>query len=107
MIKLTGLALVVAAAFAVTSLHAGDKKGCCARGASNHGKKECSQTYTKLNLSPDQKTKLDAFQAQCDKAGCTKESMAKFMKSAEGVLSKEQFVTLKAECNKHVEKTQS
>jgi Spy/CpxP family protein refolding chaperone len=107
MIKLTGLALVAAAAFAVTSLNAGDKKGCCAQGASNHGKKECSQTYAKLNLSPEQKTKLDAFQAQCDKAGCTKESMAKFMKSAKGILSNEQFATLKTECDKHVGKTQS
>ena len=105
MIKLTALALVVAAAFAATSLHAGDKKGCCAQGASNG--KECSHTYAKLNLSPEQKTKLDSLQAQCDKAGCTKESMAKFMKSAEGVLSKEQFATLKAECDKHAQKTQS
>ena len=107
MIKLTGLALVAAAAFAATSLHAGDKKGCCAQGASNHGKKECSQTFANLNLTPEQKTKLDALQVQCDKEGCTKESMAKFMKSAEGVLSQEQLATLKAECEKHSGKTQS
>ena len=107
MIKLTSLALVAVAAFAVTSLQAGDKKGCCAQGASNRGKKECSETYAKLNLSPEQKTKLDALQTQCNKEGCTKKSMAKFMKSAEGVLSKEQFATLKAECDKHGQKTQS
>ena len=98
--RLTGLALVAAVAFAVTSAQAGDKKGCCAQGANNKGKKECSETYAKLNLKPEQKTKLDALQAQCDKEGCTKESMDKFMKSAKGVLSKEQFAILKAECDK-------
>ncbi len=100
MIKFTGLALVAAVAFAVTSTQASDKKGCCAQGVSNKGKKECSETYAKLNLTPEQKTKLDALQAQCDKEGCTKESMDKFMKSAKGVLSKEQFAILKAECDK-------
>ena len=108
MLKLTGLALVAAAAFAGTSLYAAEDAGCCAKNASNHGKKECcSASFAKLNLSSEQKTKLDAFQAQCDKEGCTKESMAKFMKSAKGVLSKEQFTMLKAEQNRHAAKTQS
>ncbi len=97
---------MVAAAFAVTSLQAGDKNGCCAQGANS--RKACINGYAKLNLSPDQKTKLDALQAECQKEGCTKESMEKFMKSAEGVLSKEQFATLKAQCDKpHDRKSQS
>jgi hypothetical protein len=41
---------------------------------------------------------------KCNKSGCTKESMEAFMKSAEGVLSKEQMAGLKAECNKMHEK---
>ena len=44
---------------------------------------------------------MEALQADCKKGGCTKESMDKFMKSAEGILSKEQFATLKTECAKH------
>ena len=44
--------------------------------------------------------KLDTLASRCDKGGCTKESTDKFMKSAEGILSKEQFATLKAECAK-------
>jgi hypothetical protein len=59
-----------------------------------------SETYAKLNLSSEQKTKLDALHADYDKTGCTKESMDKFLKSAEGVLSKEQFATLKTQCSK-------
>ncbi len=59
-----------------------------------------SVAYTKLNLSETQKVKLDALQSRCNKAGCTKESMDKFMKSAKTILSEEQFATLKAECSK-------
>jgi hypothetical protein len=100
MTKLSGLALIAAAAFAVTTAYAGDKgNGCCATHAKND-KMECSQTYAKLNLSSEQKVKLESLEAQCHKDGCTKESMEKFIKSAEGILSKEQFATLKAECAK-------
>lgn len=103
MIKLKGLAFITVAVLAATSAYAGDK-ACCAAHAKNDGKMCMSQTYAKLNLSSDQKTKLDALHAQYDKAGCTKESMDKFMKSAKGVLSKEQFTTLKSECAKMHEK---
>src|ERR1700719_4991799 len=102
MLKLSGLALMAAAALAVTTAYAGDKDkdgGCCATNAKNE-KMNCSQTYTKLNLSAEQKTKMDTLVAKCNKNGCTKESMDEFMKSAEGVLSKEQMATLKAECSK-------
>ena len=95
---------MAAVALAVTSAYAGDKEkdgGCCVKNA----KMDCSQTYAKLNLSADQKTKMDALVAKCNKdGGCTKESMEAFMKSAEGVLSKEQMATLKVECSKMHEK---
>ncbi|MEY2521043.1 MAG: hypothetical protein QOF24_2802 [Verrucomicrobiota bacterium] len=101
MTKITGLAVLAAATLAATSAYAGDKdKGCCMTQANNTAKMDCSQTYAKLNLSADQKTKMDAITAKCNKDGCTKESMAAFLKSAEGVLSKEQMATLKIECNK-------
>jgi hypothetical protein len=97
---------MAAAAFAVTSAYAGDKEkdaGCCATHANN--KMDCTQTYAKLNLSAEQKTKMDALVEKCNKGGgCTKASMEAFMKSAEGVLSKEQMATLKAECSKMHEK---
>ncbi|HSP44475.1 MAG TPA: hypothetical protein VLO30_00650 [Chthoniobacterales bacterium] len=106
MTKLTGMALIAAAAFAVTSAYAGDKDkggGCCATHA-NNAKMDCTQTYAKLNLSAEQKTKMDSLVAKCNTNGCTKESMEAFMKSAEGVLSKEQMDTLKVECSKMHEK---
>ncbi|PZR71893.1 MAG: hypothetical protein DLM73_14700 [Chthoniobacterales bacterium] len=85
----------------MTSAQAGDKDGgCCATHAKNDSKMDCSQTYAKLNLSADQKTKMDTLVTKCNKDGCTKESMEAFMKSAEGILSQEQMATLKAECTK-------
>ncbi len=98
MIKTKTFGLVAVALFAAASVYAGDK-ACCAKQAKNDGKMECA-SFANLNLTAPQKTKLEAFQAKCQKAGCTKDSMAEFIKSAEGVLSKEQFAALKSECSK-------
>src|SRR5205085_1281968 len=100
--KFTAIALMAAVAFAVTPAFAGDKDkdhSCCATGA-----KMDSAAFTKMNLTAEQKTKIDALVQKCNKDGCTKEGMAAFMKSAEGILSKEQMATLKAECSKMHEK---
>lgn len=93
---------MAAVAFAVTPAFAGDNDkdhACCAT-----GEKMDSASFTKLNLSAEQKAKMDALVQKCNKAGCTKESMEAFMKSAEGVLSKEQMATLKTEYSKTHEK---
>jgi len=55
MIK-TSLSLAAVVVLAASSAFAGEKKACCADAA---GKMECSQIYAKLNLTPEQKTKLD------------------------------------------------
>ena len=88
---------------AVTSAYAGEKEkesSCCAV----KGTMDCAATYAKLNLSAEQKAKMDGLVEKCKGAGCTKESTEAFMKSAEGVLSKEQMAALKAECHKLQEK---
>lgn len=99
MMKIMGLALLTAAVFAVTSAQAGEKSCCAAHGMAD-GKMCMSQTYAKLNLTETQKAKLDALHAKYDKDGGTTASMEKFLKSAKGILSKEQYATLKAECAK-------
>jgi hypothetical protein len=99
MTKLKGLAFMAVAVFAATSVYAGDK-ACCASHAKNEKMSCSSHNYANLNLSAEQKVKMESLQADCKKGGCTKESMDKFMKSAEGILSKEQFATLKTECAK-------
>ncbi len=105
MIKIAALSLVSALALTATSTFAADK-ACC---ASQAGKMECSQIYAKLNLTPKQKTKPDALQARCEKDGCTEASMDKFLQSAKGVLSTEQYAQLKSECTEmqHSAKTKS
>src|SRR4029453_2182511 len=107
MIKITTAALVTVAMLMASSAFAGDK-ACCAKGASKADSMACVNLAT-LNLTPDQKTKIETWQAECMKAGCTKESRKTFLKQARGILSAEQFAQLKARCRKNVnaKKTQA
>src|SRR2546428_10194724 len=98
MIKIITTVLVAAAMLVASSAFAGDR-ACCVKGVSNTDKTACVD-LTKLNLTPDQKAKIEAWQAECVKAGCTKESRRTFLKQAKGILSAEQFAQLKAECKK-------
>ena len=94
MIKIAALSLIAAVSVTASSAFAADMT-CC---ASKTGKMECSQIYAKLNLTPEQKTSLDTFQQRCEKDGCTEGSMQKFLASAKGVLSADQYAQLKSEC---------
>jgi len=100
MMKTLILAVVSALAVTVMSpVFAGKKGGdhsCCATTAS-HSEANCLD-YATLNLTADQKTKIEAWQAECTKAGCTKESRRTFLKQAKGILSAEQFAKLKEQC---------
>jgi len=96
MIKMT-FALIASALLAASSAFAG---GACCAGKSTDGKMNCSKAFAQMNLSPEQKSKLDAAQAECQKAGCTEESLENFMHTAKGILSPEQYAQLKTECGK-------
>ena len=98
MIKIIVSGLVAAAMLTASSAFAGDK-ACCAKGVSNTEKTACVDLAT-LNFTPDQKSKIEAWQTECMKAGCTKESRRTFLKQAKGILSAEQFAQLKTECKK-------
>ena len=99
MIKLTGIAVMTAAMLCVLPVFAGNKgdEGCCAKGASHKDKAACVN-FESLGVTADQKSKLEAWQAECMKAGCAKESRAKFLKQAKGILSAEQYAKVKAQC---------
>jgi len=92
--KFKALAILAAAAFAATPVFAGDK-ACCAHQAANSAKMDCTN-FANLNLTAEQKTKMDSLAEECHKAGCTEQSMAQMEKGAAAVLSKEQFATWKA-----------
>ncbi len=98
MIKITTTALVAIAMLTASGVFAGDK-ACCANGASKANSMACVNLAT-LKLTSDQKTKIEAWQAECMKAGCTKESRQTFLKQAKGILSAQQFAQLKTQCQK-------
>jgi Spy/CpxP family protein refolding chaperone len=100
------IALVAAGVFAAGTMFAGEH-GDCAKKVGNEAKAACTVSLASLNLTPDQKTKMEAVMAEHQKAGCTEASEAKYMKEAEGVLTKEQFAKFKAECKGEKEKSQT
>jgi hypothetical protein len=101
------IALVAAGVFAAGTMFAGEH-GDCTKKAGNEAKAACTVSYENLNLSSEQKTKMEAAMAEHHKAGCTEASEEAYMKEAKGILSKEQYAKFKAECKaeKH-EKTQT
>ena len=98
MIKITTTILVAVAMLTASIAFAGDH-ACCASGASKANLMACVNLTT-LNLTVDQKAKIETWQAECMKAGCTRESRKTFLKQAKGILSPEQFAQLKAQCEK-------
>jgi hypothetical protein len=102
MIKIIGTAVVAAAMLVASPAFAGGKS-CC---ASNTKTTACAD-FDSLNVTADQKSKLVAWQSECEKAGCTKDSQAKFLKQAKGILSAKQYAKLKTECAKTSKKSEA
>jgi Spy/CpxP family protein refolding chaperone len=50
---------------------------------------------------------MDALMAEHHKEGCSKESEAKYMKEAKGILTPEQYAKFKAECKGEKDKTKA
>jgi hypothetical protein len=99
------IALAVTGMFAVGTMFAGEH-GECTKKVGNAEKPACSVSLASLNLTPDQKAKMDTAMTEHQKAGCSEASEAKYMKEAEGILTKEQFAKFKAEC-KTAKKTET
>ena len=99
------IALVVAGVFAAGTMFAGEH-GDCTKKAGNEGKM-CMASFATLNLTADQKTKMETLMTEHHKAGCTEASEAKFMKDVEGILTPDQFAKFKAECKGEKEKAQT
>ena len=100
------IALVAAGMFAAGTMFAGSHSE-CTKQAANTGKMACEVSLASLNLTPEQKTKMDAAMAEHHKAGCNEASEAKFMKDAEGILTADQFAKFKAECKHEKDKTKA
>src|SRR6185436_2771181 len=101
----TTISAVIASAMVFSSAAFAGEHACCAKGAS-HDKAACANFDT-MNLTADQKSKLEAWQTECTKAGCTKESRAKFLKRAKGILSADQYAKLKENCEHHAKESKA
>ena len=93
------IALLTLGLFAAGTMFAGEH-GNCAKQVGNETKAACQVSLASLNLTPEQKTKMDAVMAEHHKAGCSKESEAKYMQEAKAILTKEQWQKFKVECKK-------
>lgn len=100
------IALVTAGLFAAGTMFAGEH-GDCTKKVGNEGKAACNISMANLNLTADQKTKMDALMTEHAKAGCTKENEEKYMEEAKGVLTPDQFAKFKAECKGEKEKSKA
>src|SRR3989442_14584756 len=80
------IALVAAGAFAAGTMFAGEH-GDCAKKAGNEGKMACTASLASLDLTPDQKTKIETAMTEHHKAGRTEATEAKFMKECKGIVT--------------------
>ena len=102
--KITISAIIAIALLVAAPVFAGEH-ACCAKGASNE--KAACANFDSLKLTAAQKSKIEAWQADCMKAGCTEKSRAKFMGQAKKILSADQYAKLKESCEKHSKKTEA
>src|SRR5437660_7368562 len=100
------IALVVAGMFAAGTMFAGEH-GDCTKKVGNAAKPACSVSLTSLNLTADQKTKMDAAMAEHMKAGCSEATETKYMQEAKSILTKEQYAKFKAECKEGKDKAKT
>jgi hypothetical protein len=89
-------------------MFAGEHGDCAKKVGNKEDMAACQASTASLNLTPEQKTKMDAAMAEHHKAGCNEASEAKYMQEAKGILNKDQYAKFKAECKKgDKEKTQT
>ena len=101
--QLLSFAVAAVIGLGAASVYAGP--GCCAAGkakdqAKAEGKSGCSDVFSKLNLTDEQKTKLAALKKECDETKCTESARTKFTAGLKEILTPEQLAQCEAECKK-------
>jgi len=100
------IALVAAGMFVAGTMFAGEHGG-CTKQVGNKEVMACDVSLANLNLTPDQKTKMDALMTEHHKEGCSAASEKKYMEGAKTVLTSDQYAKFKAECEGKKGTTQS
>jgi Spy/CpxP family protein refolding chaperone len=93
------IAVLTAGLFSAATMFAGEH-GDCTKQVGNQAKMACTVSLASLNLTPDQKTKMDAAIEEHHKGGCTEASEAKYMEAAKSILTPEQYAKFEAQCKK-------
>jgi len=98
--KLFVLAVVAAAvALGAALVHADG--GCCAGKSQSSAKSGCcNDMLSKLNLTPEQKAKIETLRADTRRATSTSESHQMFSAGLEKILTPDQLAQLKTQCEK-------
>src|SRR5207237_10225395 len=91
------IALVAAGLFVAGTMFAGEHGDCTKQAGYKGGKMACSVSLASLNLTSEQKTKMDAVMAQHEKEGCNDASEAKYMREARTILTPEHSDNCEAE----------
>ena len=93
------IALIAAGSVAAGTLFAsGQGEGMLkVQNESKEIKMACSIPLANLNLTPEQRKKMDAVMAEHHKAGCTEASEAKYMDEAKAIMTPEQYAKFKEE----------
>jgi Spy/CpxP family protein refolding chaperone len=93
------IALIAAGSFAVGTLFAsGQGEGMLkVQNEKKEMKMACTISLAKLNLTPEQRKKMDAAMAEHMKTGCTEASEAKYMEQAKTIMTPEQYTKFKEE----------
>ena len=92
------IALTAAGLLAAGTMFAGEH-GDAGLQAEHRTKMACTISLADLNLTPEQRTKMDAVMTEHMKTGCTEASEAKYMQEAKAILTPEQYAKFEAECH--------
>jgi Spy/CpxP family protein refolding chaperone len=97
------IALVAAGLFVAGTLFAGAQGNGMLKvqNEKKEMKMACTVPMANLNLTPEQRKKMDAVMAEHHKMGCTEASEAKFMEEAKNILTPEQYAKFKEECDRN------
>lgn len=94
------LIVLIAAGFLASGALFAGSQGDGVRQVQNETKEmkmACSVPLGNLNLTAEQKEKMNAMMSEHHKTGCTEASEAKFMEQAKGIMTPEQYAKFKAE----------
>jgi len=95
--KLLAFAVAAVMVVSVAPVYAGE--GCCA-GKSAKGASCCGDMFSKLNLTPDQKARVNSLLVDCHKATSHSEFQAMFGSGLAKILTPDQFAQWKVTCGK-------